>query len=120
MVQNTRIMLYVTDVKAAAQFWQDKIGAKTLTTIDLPEDFEAPVLEVNPGTEIALFSKAFIAKYSPEVADNQPSLMFFVKDFEAVHDRLEGATPITDDAGTRAFGFPGPDGQYYAIGELTD
>lgn len=43
--------------------------------------------------------------------------MFFVKDLEAAHARIKGATPIVDDAGTRAFGFPDPDGHYFALGE---
>ncbi|WP_461226725.1 VOC family protein [Lacticaseibacillus suihuaensis] len=118
MVVKTRIMLYVSDVAKLTAFWEATLGARRVGTIDLPEGYYGQVLEVGAGTELALFSNDFIAKYSPEVAGNQPSVMFYVRDFDALHDRLPGATPITDDAGTRAFGFPDPDGHYFAIGAL--
>ena len=88
-----------------------------MNTIQLPKNHFANVLAVDETTELALFSNAFVQEFSPEVADNQPSLMFFVKDLEAAHARIKGATPIVDDAGTRAFGFPDPDGHYFALGE---
>ncbi|WP_461244294.1 VOC family protein [Secundilactobacillus muriivasis] len=120
MVEKTRIMLYVSDVDQLAEFWENTLGATQVADMALPDNCHAPILSVDPHTELALFSNDFIAKYSPEVADNQPSLMFFVRDLDAAHERIKGATPIVDDAGTRAFGFPDPDGHYFALGELVD
>ncbi|KRL48133.1 VOC family protein [Lacticaseibacillus manihotivorans] len=113
----TRIMLYVSDVETLTEFWQQTLNVKLVNTIQLPKNHFANVLAVDETTELALFSNAFVQEFSPEVADNQPSLMFFVKDLEAAHARIKGATPIVDDAGTRAFGFPDPDGHYFALGE---
>lgn len=113
----TRIMLYVSDVAKLTQFWEKTLGAKTVERVQLPEKHFANVLAVDESTELALFSNAFVQKYSPEVADNRPSLMFLVSDLDAAHARIKGATPIVDDAGTRAFGFPDPDGHYFAMGE---
>lgn len=62
---------------------------------------------------------AFGQKYSPAVGDHRPSRMFLVSDLDAAHARIKGATPIVDDAGTRAFGFPDPDGHYLAMGART-
>lgn len=113
----TRIMLYVSDVEKLTEFWQQTLNAQLVDTIQLPKNHFANVLAVDETTELALFSNAFVQEFSPEVADNQPSLMFFVKDLDAAHARIKGATPIVDDAGTRAFGFPDPDGHYFALGE---
>lgn len=116
----TRIMLYVNDVDAMTDFWQQTLGAARTATIELPENHHAVVLTVDDTTELALFSHAFIDQFSPEVANNQPSLMFFRTDFEVLHEQIAGATPIVDDAGVRAFGFPDPEGHYFAIGEANE
>lgn len=113
----TRIMLYVSDVEKLTNFWEQTLNAKLVATIQLPKQYFANVLSVDETTELALFSNTFVQEFSPEVADNQPSLMFFVADLDAAHARIKGATPIVDDAGTRAFGFPDPDGHYFALGE---
>lgn len=113
----TRIMLYVSDVETLTKFWEQTLNATLVNTIPLPKNHFANVLAVDESTELALFSNAFVQEFSPEVADNQPSLMFFVKDLDAAHARIQGATPISDDAGTRAFDFPDPDGHYFVMGE---
>jgi len=116
-MQKTRIMLYVTDVAVVVKFWQDHFDLPVVATSPLPDGSENVVLAMNPGTELSFFSRAFIQKYSPEVLDNVPSLMFFSERFAALHAELPGATPIVDDNGQPAFGFPDPEGHYYAVGK---
>jgi len=116
-MQKTRLMLYVNDVDLVADFWREKFGATTVATDPLPDGSVNIVLATPFGVELSFFSREFIKQYSPEVLDNQPSVMFFSEDFAALHDRLAGATPIVDDNGQPAFGFPDPEGHYFAIGK---
>lgn len=109
-------MLYRDDPRAVAAWWQTTLGATPVTELTLPGGETAPVLAIG-GIELAFFSRAFIAKYSPEVANMEPSVMLYATDFAALHDRLPGAGEIVADAGTRAFNFADPEGHYFAIGE---
>ncbi|WP_158727519.1 VOC family protein [Levilactobacillus enshiensis] len=118
-MQKTRVMLYVTDVERSAQFWQDYFELSLVSKTPLADGSQNVVLAVSAGTELSLFSRQFIEKYSPEVLDNVPSLMFFSDRFEELHDELPGATEIVDDNGQLAFGFPDPDGIYFAVGQAT-
>ncbi|MFC6261783.1 VOC family protein [Levilactobacillus fujinensis] len=117
-MQKTRIMLYVTDVDRTVRFWQTYFALPVAETMSLPDGSQNVVLTLNAGTELSLFARSFIATYSPEVLNNVPSLMLFGERFEELHDELPGATEIVDDNGQRAFGFPDPDGTYFAVGQV--
>lgn len=109
-------MLYRDDPQAVATWWQMTLEATPVTILALPGGETAPVLAVG-GIELAFFSRAFIAKYSPEVAAMEPSVMLYATDFEALHNRLPGAGEIVTAAGIRAFNLADPEGHYFAIGE---
>jgi len=116
-MQKTRIMLYVTDVDRSVKFWQDYFDLPVVAKMPLADGSQNVVLTLNAGTELSLFSRSFIVAYSPEVRNNVPSLMLFSERFEELHDELPGATEIVDDNGQLAFGFPDPDGTYFAVGQ---
>lgn len=116
-MKKTRIMLYVTDVDQMAKFWQDYFDAKIETISSLPDEFKTIVLTIAPNMELAFFPKAFIAKYSPEVMGNTPSLMFFSDRFEALHRALPTAGEIVDNNGTLTFNFSDPDGNYFVVAQ---
>jgi len=114
-MNKTRIMLYVKDVDRVVKFWQDNFDLPLVATNALPDGSQNIVLQMNAGTELSFFSRAFIQSHSPEVLDNVPSLMFFSKNFETLHEQLAGATPIADNKGLSTFAFPDPDGRYFAM-----
>ncbi|MGX6428700.1 VOC family protein [Levilactobacillus yonginensis] len=116
-MQKTRVMLYVDNVALVVKFWRESFETTTVAESLLPDGSTNIVLAVPFGVELSFFSNEFIKKYSPEVLGNQPSIMFFSDDFEGLHERLAGATPISDDNGQPAFGFPDPEGHYFAIGK---
>lgn len=116
-MQKMRTMLYVDDVEQIVQFWQDDLGAKVVEVNTLPDDFNNIVLEVAPNVELSFFAKAFIRQYSPEVLGSTPSLMFYSKDFKALHDRLTTAGEIVENAGTATFNFRDPEGNYFVIAQ---
>lgn len=117
MIHKTRVMLYSMDVAGASDFWLNTVGAVLIETMALPEGFEGKVIALNETNEIAIFPKEFIEKYSPEVADNVPSLMFFVDDFDAYYDRIPTRGEIFENSGTRTFNFSTPDGLYFVFAE---
>ena len=117
MMNKTRIMLYVTDVDRVVKFWRETFDLPLVAINELADGSQNVVLQMNAGTELSFFSRAFIKTHSPEVLDNVPSLMFFSENFETLHEQLAGATPIVDDNGQLAFGFPDPEGTYFAVGK---
>jgi len=114
-MNKTRIMLYVTDVDQTVNFWQENFALPIVATNALPDGSQNIVLQMNAGTELSFFSRDFIKKFSPEVLDDVPSLMFFSDNFDALHEKLAGATPIADNNGLPTFAFPDPDGRYFAV-----
>lgn len=116
-MQKMRTMLYVDDVEQIVQFWQDKLGAEVVEVNVLPDDSENIVVTVAPNVELSFFAKSFIRRYSPEVLDNTPSLMFYSEDFQALHDRLTTASEIVTANGTATFNFRDPEGNYFAVSQ---
>lgn len=109
-----RIMLYVTDVEKNQLFWQENFGATVVESLTLPENFKGEVLALSQEIQLVLFDKDFIAKYSPEVADNVPSLMFYRSDFEALQQKIPSASEITP-LPIENFNFSDPEGHYFAV-----
>lgn len=115
MQNKVRIMLYVSDVMQHAMFWQENFQADIVEEIDLQEGYKNIVLGLAPTIELSLFDKAFITKYSPEVADNVPFLMLYRRDFFELHERMSQAMEIVEVNGTQTFAFPDPDGHYFVV-----
>lgn len=115
MIAKTRIMLYVDNVQTISEFWQTNLKAQVVENLELPEKFVGTVLQLSPTTELALFSKEFIRKYSPEVLDNLPSLMLFVDNFEQLHAQLPNTGVIMADNDIATFNFSDPEGNYFVI-----
>lgn len=117
MIQKTRVMIYTDKMAETIDFWLEEVGAKFVERLPLPGGFEGKVLRLNDSNELAFFPKAFIEKYSPEVADNVPSLMFFVDDFEGYYERISTRGDIFVNGDTRTFNFSTPDGLYFVFAE---
>lgn len=115
MISKTRVMLYVDDVERISNFWVNDFGAELTEQIELPEGFKGVVLTISPGTELELFAKEFIRKYSPEVLENVPSLMFFSENFEELYNRLENTGEIIVNNGVSTFNFQDPEGNYFVV-----
>ncbi|WP_048000152.1 VOC family protein [Lactiplantibacillus herbarum] len=115
MISKMRVMLYVDDVSVINDFWQQAIGATVVETLALPEQYQGIVLAVTDEIELALFPKAFIRKFSPEVLHGTPSLMLFSDAFKTLHQQIPGAGAIVDNNGTLTFNFADPEGNYFVI-----
>lgn len=117
--EGIKIMLYVDNVAASAEFWQ-KIG---FAEIEREEVDGTLVVEVAPtanaATHLVLYDRNFIEQHSPEVATNQPSLMFESAAIEDLYRHMK-------DSGVRVgeliqlptglvFNFTDPDDNYFAV-----
>lgn len=114
------LMLYSKDVLAEKTFWQalgftiiDKEDIMGYSTFDMKVEAGSPVT-------FTVFDLAFIEKMSPEVANNQPSILFETTDLAALHARVTAVasqvSPIQEQP-FKNFNFQAPSGHYYAVRE---
>ncbi|MBF0778049.1 VOC family protein [Streptococcus cuniculi] len=122
MITKSTTMLYVTDTKAAMEFWTEKIGFVLLETADYGE---AVSYEIAPSTDAAIkfgiHDKDWVAKANPTMNLGFPSLLFETEDLEAEYERLSKAgvatNPIMEYQGMRHFTFADLEGNYIAVKE---
>lgn len=121
MLQSMNLMIYVDDVEKVAAFFEQAAGIPRIseeTMIDGSKMITVPIL---PEACLQFYSRAFIQKYSPEVALNSPSIIFYVDDLASAHARLlqMGATvnEIVLVGSQQTFNFADPEGNWYAVAE---
>lgn len=118
-----QIMLYVNDQDKAAAFWVEQLqfilisehnGEDGMRFIELAPSKEAQ-------TRIVLHNKARIAEMAPELQLTTPSLMFFARHLDALHQRLkqQGVTvgDVVDMPTGRVFNFADNEDNYFAVME---
>lgn len=119
--KNLGLMLYVGDVAKEKEFWKG-IGFEIISETEMMgyEMFEMKS-HIDSTLTITVFNKEFIKQVSPEVADNQPSVLFESDDLEDLHKKV---TALTDTASEivempfKTFNFASPSGQYFAVKEV--
>lgn len=116
--KNMSLMLYVDDVAAEKKFWE-AIGFDILSESEMMgfATFDMKS-HADSSTTITVFAKEFIRQVSPEVLNNQPSILFETDDIAGLHARVTAATdtasPIQELPFVN-FNFASPSGQYYAV-----
>ncbi|MBF0746653.1 glyoxalase [Gemella sp. 19428wG2_WT2a] len=119
--KNLGVMLYVEDVAKEKEFWKS-IGFEIVSETEMMS-YEMFEMKSNLESSITftVFNKEFIKQVSPEVVDNQPSVLFETNNLEELHKKLEA---VTDTVGQiqevpfRNFNFASPSGNYYAVKEV--
>lgn len=114
------IMLYVPDVEAEKNFWQ-AAGFSILSEGELM-DSKTFDMAISPEatTIFSVMDLNTIRQISPEVADNQPSILFHSNDLESLHQTIEKIAPVCNpitDLPFKHFNFASPSGQYYAVAQ---
>ncbi len=121
MLHSTTIMLYVNDVTTSAEFWEKGFNITRKETLDLPDNYLSVILELQPALQLQLFDKEFIKKYSPEVLNNTPSLLFATESLDQLHASLKMVSPmvsdISEETGTRQFYFSDNNDYFFAVTE---
>lgn len=118
--ENFSIMLYSQNVLADKAFWQ-AIGFMVIEKEDMMgyPTFDMIVTKDSPVT-FTVFDLDFIKQVSPEVADNQSSILFETDNIEELYRKVKTIAPATGDLQEipfRNFNFQAPSGHYYAVRE---
>lgn len=115
------IMLYVKDVAAERDFWK-AVGFTILEEKELMGSLSVDMaITADADTIFTLYDKETIRQMSPEVADNQPSILFQTSDLAALHEKVATHAPVCNpisDVPFRHFNFATPSGEYYAVTEI--
>lgn len=119
-----RIMLYIKDPRAVADFWVQKVGFVEIGQQPGPDG--TVVVEIAPaklpGTTLVLYSRDVIAKYEPELSLGTPSILLSSHNLDDTHKamRAKGVAvgEITEAQGMRTFNFPDIEGNYFAVREV--
>ena len=85
-----QIMLYVNNQDEAVSFWTEKLGFAVISEENLDQGFRWIEIAPQKGAEtsIILHNKELVAKMSPELNLDTPSLMFFTENLEQLHHDL--------------------------------
>ncbi|MDQ6597595.1 VOC family protein [Bacillus salipaludis] len=118
-----QIMLYVNNQDEAVNFWTEKVGFTVISEQDNGQGMRW--IEIAPTnvaeTSIVLHNKELIAKMQPELNLGTPSLMFFTKNFDQLHNDLTNKNvtvgEIVNMPTGRVFNFADSENKYFAVME---
>ena len=118
-----QIMLYVNNQDEAVNFWTEKVGFTVISEQDNGQGMRW--IEIAPTnvaeTSIVLHNKELIAKMQPELNLGTPSLMFFTKNFDQLHNDLTNKNvtvgEIVNMPTGRVFNFADSENNYFAVME---
>lgn len=113
-----KTMIYVADVEAEKAFWS-KMGF-VIVKEEIILDFPTFEMKIAPDTQTSfvVYSTAFIEKYSPDLLNNQPNLLFFTSNIEMVYQLVKTISPAVSDLNElpyKNFSFESPNGQFYTV-----
>ncbi|WP_210367016.1 VOC family protein [Bacillus sp. REN3] len=117
-----QIMLYVENQDGAVKFWTEKLG---FSVISEGENGEMKWIEVAPAkdsaTSIVLHNKEIVARMSPGLNLDTPSLMFFTENLDHLHKELTDKDitvgEIVEMPSGRVFNFADEEENYFAVME---
>lgn len=118
-----QIMLYVNNQEESVKFWTEKAGFSVLSEHDngaMKWFVIAPSKDAQ--TSIVLHNKEVVAKFSPGVNLETPSLMFFTKDLDQLYkdfkDKNITVGEIVNIPDGRVFNFADNEENYFAVTEI--
>ncbi|MEI4802591.1 VOC family protein [Bacillus sp. FJAT-51639] len=118
-----QVMLYVNNQDEAVNFWTEKVGFSVISEEDNGQGMRW--IEIAPTndaeTSIILHDKELISKMEPELNLGTPSLMFFSKNLDKLHNDLSNKNvtvgEIVNMPSGRVFNFADSEGNYFAVME---
>ena len=118
-----QIMLYVNNQDESVKFWTEQLGFTVIAEEKNGQGMRW--IEISPKkgaeTSIILHDKEFVAKMSPRVNLDTPSLMFFTENLEQLHHDLSNKKitvgEIINMPSGRVFNFSDNEGNYFAVME---
>lgn len=118
-----QIMLYVNNQDEAVNFWTEKLGFTVTSEENNGQGMRW--IEIAPikgaETTIILHSKEFVAKMSPGLNLDTPSIMFFSENLDQLHSDLTNKKitvgEIVNMPSGRVFNFADNEENYFAVME---
>ena len=119
-----KVMVYVNDPQAVAEFWIENVGFSKVNEQQL--DGQPLFVELTPNEttdcHLVLFNRAIVAKMETGIDLTTPSILFGSYDIETMRNNLiaKGVTVgeiIT--MSSRSFNFSDCEGNYFAVEEIT-
>lgn len=119
-----KVMIYVKDPRAAADFWIDKIGF-TKIKVDTHETGILSV-ELTPNStsdaSIVLFDRSIVEKMSSELNLGTPSILFSSYEIRDMRNRLinngVNVGEVMEMGDSLTFNFSDIEGNYFAVQEI--
>jgi lactoylglutathione lyase len=118
-----QIMLYVNNQEESLKFWTEKAGFSVISENDNGQGmkwFEIAPTKV-AQTTIVLHDKEVVARFSPGVNLETPSLMFFTVDLDQLYTDFTNKNitvgEIVTMPGGRVFNFADNEKNYFAVAE---
>jgi lactoylglutathione lyase len=118
-----QIMLYVNNQEESVKFWTEKAGFIVLSENDNGAGMKWFVIAPSKDaqTSIVLHNKELVAKFSPGVNLETPSLMFFTKDLDLLYKDFKEKNitvgEIVKVPDGRVFNFADNEENYFAVAE---
>ncbi|MFT4415825.1 VOC family protein [Fredinandcohnia humi] len=118
-----QIMLYVNNQDEAVSFWTEKLGFSVISEENNGQGMRWIEIAPKEGAEtsIILHNKEFVAKMSPGLNLDTPSLMFFTENLEELHSDLSSKNITVGDIvnmpSGRVFNFADNEENYFAVME---
>lgn len=118
-----KVMVYVNDPRAVADFWIQMIGFSEVGTRDLNGKLLSIELAPNAVSDchLVLFNRSIVEKMSMGISLGTPSILFGTYDLEDLRNNLiaKGVTVGgIMNMGSRTFNFSDIEGNYFAVEEL--
>jgi len=118
-----QIMLYVNNQEESVKFWTEKAGFTLVSEQDNGEGMKWFVISPSKDaqTSIVLHNKELVAKFSPGVNLETPSLLFFTRDLDQMYQDFKNKEitvgDIVEVPEGRVFNFADHEENYFAIVE---
>lgn len=118
-----QIMLYVNNQEESVKFWTEVFGFTVKKEFNNNQGMRWIEIVPKEGVEtsIILHDKDFVAKMSPGLNLDTPSLMFFTDDLDQLHSDLVNKNvtvgEIVDMPSGRVFNFADNEENYFAVME---
>jgi len=119
-----KVMVYVKDPRAVADFWIDKIGFAQVKQQEMNN--KVLFIELTPSKpsdcHLVLFNRAIVEEMSEGISLGTPSILFGSYDISAMrNDLINKGVTVGEivEIGSRTFNFADIEGNYFAVEEIS-
>lgn len=119
------VMIYVNNPREVANFWIENVDFTEVNVVEMGGKLIG--VEVSPyensDTNITLFDKEWVKANSPAVYLDPPSLLFKTYDIKSMNEKMKAngvaVSEVMEMGGMITFNFPDPEGNYFAVQEVS-